>query len=99
MSTLTENETTPTKFQTTSAHICIFGPGLVGHVIYREKHVTDVVVCSGYCSLQGQCVSFNYSPLEETCELSNVTRAVRPAGARGQFQYYESVPLNTFYNP
>ena len=69
---------------------------LVDQVIYSEDHVTDPTTCAGYCSLNSQCMSFNYNSQLNTCEISNTTRHESEAPARDGFLYYEPLKVQAF---
>ena len=82
-----------------TAYVADVSSGLVGHVVYVESPVPNVITCTGYCTLHDQCMALNYSPLTNTCELSNSTRDRTPTKPRMGFQYYEASVLRAYYFP
>ncbi|XP_022795010.1 uncharacterized protein LOC111333651 [Stylophora pistillata] len=68
---------------------------LTGHVIHTEYHVTSSWKCMAYCLIEVTCVSFNYYPQSNTCELNNSTVSSNPESLREGpgTEYYERMNL------
>ena len=71
---------------------------LTNHVIHTEYHVTSSWKCMVYCLSEMRCVSFNYFPQSNTCELNNSTGSINPGGLtkRPGTEYYEKRSHSSF---
>ena len=69
------------------------GQALVSHVTHNEIKVPDIIV-SG-------CLSFNYSPSLQRCQLNNATAGDFPLDLNSStfYDYYESPSLRGYITP
>ncbi|XP_033639105.1 techylectin-5A-like [Asterias rubens] len=74
---------------------------LLSHV-FQLKTVSSPVICGRDCSMDPQCVSFNYRTDNHVCEFNNGTRANSPDDlieSQGSVYYDEEVDTRSFAVP
>ena len=74
---------------------------LLNHA-FQWKTVSSPVICGRDCSMDPQCVSFNYHTSNHTCELNHATRAHSPVEfieLQGSAYYDDNLDTHSFSIP